>query len=62
MQKKRPEGFPHDATPDIHRLCDSRDEPHTPDKGNEIPPIAPSQPHEWKEMRLESGTLGREAM
>lgn len=52
MQKKAKEGFPRDATPDTHRLCDNAEIRPAPDPGKEIPLIAPGLPHEWKELRL----------
>ena len=61
MQKRTKEGLPRNATPDMHRLCDVRSQP-TPDKDIEIPPVAPSQPHEWKELRMEEDTFGGEAI
>ena len=55
--QKRTAGLPRDATPDIHRLCAS-----SGDKGIEIPPIAPSQPHEREAMRGINGTFSHEAL
>ena len=62
MQKKTKAGLACDVTPDMHRLYSGRDTQPGPDRGSEIPPIAPSQPHEWKELRLDGGTFGREAL
>ena len=60
MQKKAKAGFPCDATPDTHHLCDNVEIRPVPDPGNEIPLIAPGLPHEWKEMRLSGENLSSE--
>ena len=52
MSKKTNQGFPHDATPDLHRLCADDAIKPVSDPIKELPFVVPGSPHEWREMRL----------
>ncbi len=72
MQNKKKEGFPYDATPDIHHFAGSPENcfdlvnqygtyniQPTADTDNLFPLIAPGLPHAWKEMHLGKDDLSR---
>ena len=73
MSKKTNKGFPHDATPDMHRFHGIPESSFdvvnqygtyniqpTADTENLFPLIAPGLPRQWKEMRLDKNDLERE--
>lgn len=74
MQKKKKEGFPCDATPDVHHFSGVPEScfdlvnqygtyniQPTADTENVFPLIAPGLPRAWKEMRLGKDDLKQES-